>query len=156
MKLCIIASAGGHLQELLNLNSVFQKYDRYYITFHSPMLDKLVINDILYFIEDASQGILKLVKNIIKSFIILLKEDPDVIISSGAGMCVPTILLGWLFKKNIVHIELPCQIHQLTKTGILVKSISNLFIVQNTLLLSKYPKVTYATSLDIYKRLKEL
>ena len=153
MKICIISSAGGHLQELLGLSEIYQKYNHYYITFYSPMLENKFVSDTVYFIEDASQGIFKLVKNIYKSFIIILKENPDVIISSGAGVSVPTIVWGWLFKKKIIYIELPCQIYKLSKTGFIVKRLSDLFIVQSTLLHSKYPKATYATSLDIYSRL---
>jgi len=72
-----------------------------------------------------------------------LKEKPDLIISTGAGVAIPTCFLGWLFRKRVIFIEDWCRINKPSFSGRMIYPLANLFFVQWEQLLRYYPKAIY-------------
>ena len=70
----------------------------------------------------------------------LLKEKPDVIISSGAAVAVPFFYLGKLMGKKLIYIEVFDRIDKPTVTGKMVYPITDRFIVQWEEMKKVYPK----------------
>ena len=145
-KICIICSSGGHLEEVKQLNKVIQKYDCYFVTTRTDATknDK----NYKYLINDFDR------RNIFKYFIKLLSmfkeqkkifkaENPDVILTTGAGLVLPTCLFAKMKKKKIIYIESYARIKKLSKTGLLMYNFADKFIVQRKELLDKYPKSIY-------------
>jgi len=62
-------------------------------------------------------SLLKIPLGIVQSLCIILKEKPDVILSFGGYVAVPTVLVGWLFS-------IPIMIHEQTKVSGLANKIS--------------------------------
>ena len=92
------------------------------------------------------EGILLLFKFIIlvfQSIFILLKEKPDVVISTGALATVPMCLLAKLFKKKLIFIESFSKINSPTITGKLMYKYADLFLVQWEDMKQFYPDATY-------------
>ena len=139
MKVCIASSAGGHLTELLQIKSVYEKYDHFFITFKRKNSVELAKNEKVYFVEDPSRNPFKLIKTLFQSFLILLKERPKVIISTGAGVAIPIIYLGkLLFRSRIVFIESFCRVSTPSLSGRLAYPIADKFYVQWEELLKAY------------------
>ena len=141
MKLLLISSAGGHFTELLQLKEVFEKFDHVIVS--ADREDTHGIAD--YLVDDPGTNSLNYLKLILTSLSILLKENPDVIITTGAGIAFPMILLGKLLGKKIVFIESICRFEDLSRTGKWVYKLRlyDLFLVQWPELQKKYPKTKY-------------
>ncbi|MBT8523624.1 hypothetical protein G6735_04770 [Polynucleobacter paneuropaeus] len=154
-KLCIAASPGGHLQELLALSPLFEKFNHYYLTFDVPMLYQFKIDNRVYFVDDASKGIFKLIANFVKSILIIMKERPSLLITSGAGVVLPTLIIAKIFGIKIVYIELTCQVFKLTKTGRIGYFFADLFIIQNPDLKKVAPKSKLISSLERFKSIEK-
>ncbi|HBT4444931.1 TPA: UDP-N-acetylglucosamine--LPS N-acetylglucosamine transferase, partial [Enterococcus faecium] len=71
---------------------------------------------------------------------ILLKEKPDLIISSGAAVAVPFFYLGKLIGAKTIYIEVFDRIDAPTLTGKLVYPVTDKFIVQWDEMKKVYPK----------------
>lgn len=85
----------------------------------------------MYFVENPGRNPLKFITHSIKSLFILLKERPNVIITTGAGLVVPICFMGkFLFRSKIIFIETFSRIDTPSLTGRLVFHISDLFIIQ--------------------------
>ena len=149
--ICLIGSAGGHMQQLLEIKNSFVEFNHFYVTFYSPIFIDFKENNKIYYIKDASKSIYNLLVNVFQSAFILIKERPSLIISTGAGVAVPTLLLGYIFNIKIIYIELFCQVNHFTKTGNLIYRIADLFIVQSRVLQTRYPKAIYLSDIDLYK-----
>lgn len=65
-------------------------------------------------------SLLKIPIGFIQALYILLKEKPDVILSFGGYVAVPTVLIGWLFSKPII-------VHEQTLVCGLANKISSFF-----------------------------
>jgi UDP-N-acetylglucosamine:LPS N-acetylglucosamine transferase len=146
-KLLIAASPGGHLQEILNLTSLFDRYEIVFVTFYTPALEKFGIKNNVYFVKDASRGLINLLRNTISSFIIINGEKPDLVLSTGAGVALPSLIFSRIFGIPVIYFELKCQVSRLTKTGRFIRFFANYFFVQDRGLSKKYG-VEYASSLD--------
>lgn len=80
---------------------------------------------------------------IINTFIaikVLIKERPNLIISSGAAVAVPFFYLGKLFGAKLIYIEVFDRIDKPTMTGKMVYPIVDKFIVQWDEQKEVYPK----------------
>ena len=71
------------------------------------------------------------------------KEQPDVVITTGALLAFPFCLLAKLMGKKVVYIESFARVYDKSLTGKLVYPFADLFIVQWESMLKCYPKAVY-------------
>lgn len=144
MKIGLIASSGGHFSELLNLKTAFGKFDRFWVTFLSSDTKVLLKNEVFYYgYHPTNRNIKNFILNLFLAGKILLKEKPTVLISTGAGICVPFFILGKIFFIKNIYIESMTRIHNLSLTGKLVYFLTDVFIVQWPQLAAIYKKAVY-------------
>ncbi len=128
-KVCLAYSAGGHYTELLKATKGIDFSDSYHVTFNTGRFsddDKVR----RHFLIHPRKRIFRTLGNAIQSLSILLKERPQLIISTGADVTVPTIILGKLLLRcKVVFIESAGDLTP-TLTGRLVYRFCDLFIVQ--------------------------
>jgi len=136
MKIALACSAGGHLTEMQQLEDVYKKFSHFFITFERE--DSKELGKKGYFIIDPKRNPIKLLKNIAQGFKIFLRERPDVVITTGAGVVVPFCYITKLFGKKVIYIESFCRIEEPSLTGRMMYSIADLFFVQWEELLEKY------------------
>jgi UDP-N-acetylglucosamine:LPS N-acetylglucosamine transferase len=147
MKICIACSAGGHLIEALQLLPLIKKYSYFFITFKRRQSFELLKNRKVYFVNDPKRNPLKLLKNFFQSFKILLKEKPNVIISTGAASAIPACFIGKLLGSKIIFIESLAAVDKPSLSGRFAYPIADLFIVQWKNLLKFYKKAIYGEQL---------
>lgn len=149
-KVLFIASTGGHLNELLQLEPIFKNYNSYLITEKTKTTINLKnkYNNLYYLVYGTKDHIFSYIfkfgYNIIKSFILYFKIRPKVIVSTGTHTAVPICYIGKLFGSKIVFIETFANRTTKTLSGKLVYPIANTFIVQWEEMLKLYPKAIYA------------
>ena len=88
----------------------------------------------------TNRNVKNLIRNTFLALRILLKEKPDLIISSGAAVAVPFFYLGKLFGAKTIYIEVFDRIDAPTLTGKLVYPVTDKFIVQWEEMKKVYPK----------------
>lgn len=131
MKLCLACSSGGHFTELTQLEDAYRDYDHFFVTIKKPDTEEFSRKEKVFFVKDPKRNPFKLMKNVIQTFSILIKERPKVIISLGAGVTIPICYLGKMFFGcRLVFIESFARIRSKSLTGRLLYPISDLFLVQ--------------------------
>ena len=145
MKICFIASSGGHLDELLMLKPLMEKYDSYIITEKTEYC--AVTNSKLYYVEQINRKekgfLLNFIRLSLISLKIFLKEKPDIVISTGALASVATCIICKVFRRKLIFIESFADINSPTVTGKILHNFSDLFIVQWESLNKFYKKSIY-------------
>jgi UDP-N-acetylglucosamine:LPS N-acetylglucosamine transferase len=141
MKICLVCSAGGHLVEMERLMPAFEGRDYFFVTHRSEYSQHLKR---AYFIEYKKGYIRERItwlKTIFIAFRILLKERPDVVISTGGGeIAVPFCYVGKLLGAKVILIETLARTSTKSAAGRLIYPIADLFLVQWQSLLTKYGK----------------
>lgn len=149
-KVLFIASTGGHLNELMQLSPLFNKYDYNIIT--EKTKSNLAFKEkyqerINYLIYGTKDKIItypaKLLYNCFKSLFLYIKIRPKYIVTTGTHTAVPICYIGKLFGSKIIFIETFANSLTKTLSGTLIYPIANLFIVQWESMLKLYPKAIY-------------
>ena len=153
-KVLFISSTGGHLNELLQLKPLFNKYDYNIITEKDKSTIELkneYKSNIHFLTYGTRSNLLKyffvFILNCFKSLFLYFKLRPKYIISTGTHTAVPICYIGKLFGSKIIFIETFANINTKTLSGRLIYPISNLFIVQWEEMLKLYPKAIYGGSI---------
>lgn len=149
-KVLFIASTGGHLSELLQLESLFKEYDYHLITENTDSTKNLknkYLKKIDYLVFGTKDHLLSYIFkfgfNCIKSLYLYLKIRPKFIVTTGTHTAVPICYIGKLFGSKIIFIETFANSESKTMSGKMIYPIANLFIVQWENMLKLYPKAVY-------------
>ncbi len=141
MKICLVCSHGGHFNEMMQLSDAFEGFDYFFVT-HASEATKNLENAYLIKFEGWNLiGKILLIMVPIRAIYILLKERPDVIISTGAGeIAVPFCYIGKMMGIKIIFIDTLARISTPSGGGRFIYPIADLFLVQWRPLLEKYGK----------------
>jgi len=145
MKLCLVCSSGGHFLQLHSLKELWREYERFWVTFPHKDTQFLLQNEKKYWANyPTNRNIKNLIKNIFLAWKILIKkEKPDIVISTGAGVSVPFIYIARLVGIKTVYIESLARINNLSLSGKLVYPLAHYFLVQWPELAKKYQKAKF-------------
>jgi beta-1,4-N-acetylglucosaminyltransferase len=141
LKICLACSPGGHLTQMQRLMPAFEGKDYFFVTYKSEYSQHL---ERAYFIE-YKVGYLReritWLKTIFIALRILLKERPDVLISTGGGeIAIPFCYVGKLLGAKVIFIETLARVTTRSAAGKLIYPLADLFLVQWETLLKKYGK----------------
>ncbi|MDN4847522.1 PssD/Cps14F family polysaccharide biosynthesis glycosyltransferase [Ligilactobacillus salivarius] len=141
MKVCLVGSSGGHLTHLYMLKDFWKDKDRFWVTFDKEDARSILENEkVIPCYYPTNRNIKNLIKNTFLAIKVLLKERPDLIISSGAAVAVPFFYIGKILGAKLIYIEVFDRIDKPTVTGKLVYPIADKFIVQWEEQKKVYPK----------------
>ena len=141
MKIGLVGSSRGHLTHLYMLKPTWEQYDRFWVTFDKADARSLLEGERVYpCYFPTNRNLKNLIRNTFVAIKVLIKERPDVLISSGAAVAVPFFYLGKLMGTKLIYIEVFDRVDKPTLTGKLVYPIVDEFIVQWDEQLDVYPK----------------
>jgi len=143
---CLTCSAGGHLTELLQLENAWKKHEYFWVSDNRANAIELGKRVKMYYVVVPRRNPLKLLVNFFQAFWIFLKEKPDVLISTGADVSIPLLLISKLFFKKIVFIESFCRVKSPSLSGKIMYPLADLFLVQWPENLEFFPKAEFAGS----------
>lgn len=129
--------------EVLQLKEAYEDYEHFFITFYREGIADELKNEKTYFITNPGRNIINFLKCFYQTLKIMINEKPDVVISTGAGSAIPSIIIGKIMGSKIIFIESFTRVFELSLTGKIVYPISDLFFVQWSYLLKKYNKAIY-------------
>lgn len=144
LRVCLVASAGGHLSQLLKLANSWLEYDTICVTTRERMRNAVSIFDSVYVVGECNrQHPVRVVKTLLQCAIVIFKERPDVVISTGAAAGCLVCFLSKLFGAKVVWVDSITNVERISLSGRMVRYISDLFLVQWPELARQYSNVEY-------------
>lgn len=146
MKIVFAASSGGHLEQLLMLRPLMEKYDSVLVTEKTDYsAGDMGIKT--YYMRQINRKeamfLPKLVANTWRSLVLIVKERPKVMITTGVLAVIPLALLMKLFGGKLIYIESFAKVCSKNLTGNLLYRFADQFYVQWEEMLKLYPKAIY-------------
>ncbi len=148
-KLCLAGSGGGHLRQLLDLEPVWSRYDHFFVTEPSAIADDLAMTHRVYLVRHYAAGQAKLGKpvtmmasalaNMWQSLKIVIKERPDVIVSTGAGAMFWTALFARILGAKFVLIDSFARFDAPSKFAKLSKPFASEVVIQSPTMAELWP-----------------
>ncbi|WP_051329487.1 glycosyltransferase family protein [Geminicoccus roseus] len=140
---CFAYSPGGHLAELLRATDGIRFTDLYHVTFRSGR-DIGLAGQRVHHVCHPRRSVARTLVNAVQSAIVLLRERPELIVSTGADVAVATLLLGRLFGARLVFVETGGTLAP-SLTGRLVYPFCDLFVVPWPEKLDAFPDAVLAS-----------
>ncbi|MEJ2703105.1 MAG: hypothetical protein P8Z79_11750 [Sedimentisphaerales bacterium] len=144
LKICLVASSGGHLTELLKLSSTWKQHEVTFITTLPMVRADLRRSGAVYVVGECNrQHPWKSMGVLIRCIRIMWRERPDVVMSTGAAAGCMSCLLGKVLGAKIVWLDSITNVDRLSFSGSMVRHISDLFLVQWPGLAGRYKRVEF-------------
>ena len=129
-KILAVSSGGGHWVQLLRLRPAFEGHEVVYVT-----VNKIYNTDVkeskFYVIQDATRwNKLKLIKQFWQLFYIVLRENPSIVISTGAAPGFFAVLLGKFLRARTIWLDSIANVEKISLSGRLVKIFTDLWLTQ--------------------------
>lgn len=148
-KVLWISSQGGHLNELLQLESLFSKYDSYFMTEKTETTKflKKRYPQSSYLLYGTRHHLLFypfiLFINCWISLYHYLKVRPDYVVTTGTHTAGPMCCIAKIMGSKVIYIETFANMTSKTATGRLISLFADLTIVQWESMLEVYPKAKF-------------
>lgn len=130
MKLCLVSSPGGHFTEMLQLRGAFEIHNYFFVTYNFGAAEQIDITERCYFTGNIGLNSVRMGLAFGWAFWILVREKPDVILSTGAEIAIPFFFWSRPLRIRTIYIESWCRIEDLSRTGRLLYPLSDIFLVQ--------------------------
>lgn len=127
------------------LAPVYKHYDHFYFTFRGGVADEMSKSSRVYSIPNINRrNPLSWFVGAFLSLVIVVRQRPDVVITTGAGIVVFFCVFAKLFGAKLIFIESMARIESPTLTARMLYPFADLFFVQWPGLLKFFPKAKYA------------
>jgi beta-1,4-N-acetylglucosaminyltransferase len=127
----LVCSNGGHLQQLLALEPAWGHLDVTWVTLGGRDVEELLAGQSLELASGPTNRSLRaLLRNLPLAWRVIRERDPDVILSTGAGVSVPFFWVGRLLGRRLVYVESLTRVDSLSLSGRLVHRFADEFFVQ--------------------------
>jgi len=149
-KICLAASGGGHVRQLLDLQPVWSEHDYFFVTEDTALGHTLGQDHPTHFVPHFAWGQARLgapfrmlrsaFASLVRSARIILRERPEVLITTGAGAVFPTLLWAKLFGARVVMIESFARFEKPSLFGRIASRFADDIVVQSAKLDGYYPR----------------
>lgn len=151
LRICVGASAGGHMNELLRLlDNAGGWRDRpsVYITTNGVLAEKLGKLGKTYVIGECNRyHPIEALKIILRGVSIMAKDKPDVVITTGSMPMAMICAVAKAFRKKVVWIDSIANTEHFSASGRLVYRFADLFLTQWPELAERDRKAEFAGEL---------
>ncbi|MDD5327551.1 MAG: hypothetical protein PHY02_07030 [Phycisphaerae bacterium] len=148
LRICLAASAGGHISQLLKLEESWRGQDTFCVTTTDVVKEKLQEKyGRVYVVGECNrEHLFRFILVLMRSIKVILSERPDVVISTGAAAGCAVCIIGKLIGAKVVWVDSITNVEKLSLSGRIVRYIADLFLVQWPELAERYSNVEYVGS----------
>lgn len=130
-KICLVASAGGHLTQLLRMIDSWKQYEAVYVSTSKVVIGELSELGKTYIIGECDrEHFFRQLKVFARALKVVLKERPDYVLSTGAAPGFMMCLAGKLFGAKIIWVDSIANVRKLSLSGRLARPLTDLFLTQ--------------------------
>jgi UDP-N-acetylglucosamine transferase subunit ALG13 len=150
-KVCFVCSPGGHLNQIKELIGKVKYESCYFVTLDKSDARSILKDQKAFYVTDTGRNPINIVVNFFQSLGIFVKNQPDLVITTGAGAALFTCYIAKFFGKKVILIESFSRVEKPSFFGKLVYPISNLTLLQWKALKKYYKKGIYVGPIFSFK-----
>ena len=129
-RILAVASSGGHWVQLSRLRPAFADHDVAYLTTHAGHRDE-VAGARYYTVADANRsGKARLLIAAAKILWVIVRERPDVVVSTGAAPGYLAIRIARLVRARTIWVDSLANVEELSMSGRLASRSADLCLTQ--------------------------
>src|SRR4051812_15246555 len=104
--LLLVASSGGHLAQLLVLEPWYHDRARHWVSFDTPDAVSLLRGEsVTWAHHPTTRSMKNLLRNLILAVRLVRRRRAGALLTTGAGVALPFVIMAWLLRIPTVYIE---------------------------------------------------
>jgi hypothetical protein len=141
--LLLVASSGGHLAQLRALEPWYRGRARHWVSFDTPdALSLLRGESVTWAHHPTTRNVRNLLRNFVIAIRLVRRRRVGALLTTGAGVAVPFVVMAWLLRIPTVYIEVFDRIDTPTLTARLCRPLLSAMLVQWEEQRRFYPEAT--------------
>jgi UDP-N-acetylglucosamine transferase subunit ALG13 len=150
LRICLAASGGGHLRQLLDLKPLWEAHDVHFVTEPTSLAQSVAQSHRVHTVPHFRTGQFRthalthvtgaVARNAAAAWRAVRSERPQLVISTGAGAVFFAVLFAKLRGARFVHIESFARVENPSKFGRLARRLADLVVVQSPNLAELWPE----------------
>lgn len=146
--LLLVGSSGGHLAQLLALRPWYESRRRCWVTFDTPEAVSLLVGeDLVPAHHPTTRNVPNLLRNAVLAWRVLRERRIEAVVTTGAGVALPFVVLARVWRIPTVYIEVYDRIDTPTLTARLCRPFLSAMLVQWDEQRRHYPEATVVGTL---------
>lgn len=147
-EILLVGSSGGHLAQLLALHPWYQSRSRSWVTFNTPDARSLLDGeDVTWAYHPTTRNVKNLLRNFVLAWRVFRRREVAAVVTTGAGVAFPFVVLARLRRIPTVYIEVYDRIDSPTLTARLCRPFLSAMLVQWEEQRRLYPEATVVGNL---------
>lgn len=139
----LVGSSGGHLAQLLALEPWYRSRQRCWVTFNTPEAESLLQGEeVIPAHHPTTRNVRNLIRNAVLAIQIFRRRKIAAVVTTGAGVAVPFVIIARARKIPTVYIEVYDRIDTPTLTARLCRPFLSAMLVQWEEQRRQYPEAT--------------
>lgn len=144
MRVLLVCSPGGHLQQMLALEPAWRGFERSWVTLPGADVSSLLAEErVTLGHSPTNRSIKNLARNAVLAWRLLRRERPDAILSTGAGLAVPFFIAARPLGIRAVYVESVTRTESLSLSGRIVYPLASGFFVQWPAVAERFKRARY-------------
>lgn len=140
----LVCTSGGHFSTMRGLEEFWSQHKRVWVTDFKQDTKIIADQETVYWLPyQAPRDYWSILKNFPATFRIILKEKPDMIISTGASLAINFAIAAKILGCRFIYVESISRSEELSVSGKIVYPLVDEFYVQWQRLTAKYPKASF-------------
>jgi beta-1,4-N-acetylglucosaminyltransferase len=149
MKVLLVCSSGGHFKALQQLRPFWENHARVWVTFQNGTAEAALAGEqVRWAFSPTNRHLPNLFRNLMLALQLIHKERPQLILTTGAGVAVPFLLLGKLQGSATVFIESITRTKTLSLSARLVLPLLDVLYVHWPELQRRYPQAELISTVE--------
>lgn len=136
MTVGLICSNGGHMTSMLQLSDAFEGRNVFMITYRSRRKPTKIQR--VYYLRAIGVNPVYLILGSLRILSILIREKPSILLSTGAEIAIPAMMLGKILGCKTVFLESISRSQNLSATGQILMGRVDRFLIQWPEVAQKY------------------
>jgi UDP-N-acetylglucosamine:LPS N-acetylglucosamine transferase len=149
MRILLVCSSGGHFRSLYELHPFWGKYGHNWVTFRTAVTEDLLKDESVdWAFSPTNRNLPNLCRNFWLAWMVLHRDRPDLILTTGAGVAIPFLVLGRLLGSHTVFIESITRVQDLSLSAKVSLPFLTTLYVHWQQLQAEYPKAKLISTLS--------
>jgi len=140
----LVCSTGGHLAQLVALKETWEPFSRTWVTFDKSDARSLLAGErVLYAHGPTNRSLKNLLRNLVFATRALRRLQPNVVLTTGAGVAVPFAWIARLHGARVVYVESFTRIDEPSLSLRLIAPVADRIYAQWPELGQVFPRARY-------------
>jgi UDP-N-acetylglucosamine transferase subunit ALG13 len=149
LRVCLAASGGGHLRQLIDLEPAWSQHDYFFVSEDTALSRSVAEKHPMRYVPHVALGQarlgapLRMLAGAVRSFFvsagIMLRERPDVLVSTGAGAVFLPLLWARLLGAKVVLVESFARFDRPSVFGRMAAPLAHRTVAQSQALAAYWP-----------------